>query len=207
MDERTKRPLLEWSIATRPVAGEERNGDRALVRVLEDSALVAAVDGLGHGTGAADAAAPAVEILHRFAHEPLETLLGRCHEALRQTRGAAISAARFSAEDDTMTWLGVGNVEGRLVHPSASGTGPSDSLIAFGGTAGHRLPSLRTKTLPVHRGDTLVFTTDGIDSGFADSLRTAGTTDEIAASILREYAKDSDDALVVVARYLGRRDE
>jgi hypothetical protein len=102
-----------------------------------------------------------------------------------------------------MTWVGVGNVEGRLVHPSGFETVSSDSLIASGGTAGDRLPALRTTTLRVRRGDTLVFATDGIDSSFADSLRTAGTTDEIAASILREYAKDSDDALVVVARYLG----
>ena len=38
----------------------------------------------------------------------------RCHVALRGTRGAAISIAFISTSEGGMTWLGVGNVEGRV---------------------------------------------------------------------------------------------
>jgi phosphoserine phosphatase RsbX len=194
--------MLDWSVATRPLSGETACGDDAVVALLPDGALVAAVDGLGHGTAAARAAARAVDLLRKHANEPLVSLLKRCHEELRTTRGAAMSVARFCTGDNTMTWAGVGNVEGRLVrqsnaHPS------NEALIVLGGAAGVQLQRLRTATLGVQPGDTLVFATDGIDPRFADSLRPNASADKTARTILRAHAKANDDALVVVARYLG----
>ena len=48
-----------------------------------------------------------------------------------------------------------------------------------------------------------LLTMHGIDKRFADSTDLYGSTREIADRILAEHAKPSDDALVVVARYLG----
>jgi serine phosphatase RsbU (regulator of sigma subunit) len=63
---------------------------------------------------------------------------------------------------------------------------------------------LRPATLPVRRGDVLILATDGIPGDFADPEDLSGTPKEIAERILEEQGKDTDDALVVVARYLGR---
>ena len=52
------------------------------------------------------------------------------------------------------------------------------------------------------RGDTLVFVTDGIRSGFADKLSALEPPQKSADRILAEYCRGSDDALVVVTRYL-----
>jgi negative regulator of sigma-B (phosphoserine phosphatase) len=191
--------VIDWSVATRPLAGETESGDDAVVALLADGALVAAVDGLGHGSAAAEATAKATELIEQHADEPLVSLVERCHQALRTTRGVAMSLARFSAGDDTMTWVGVGNVEGRLVRQHNG----HETLIARVGAAGYELQPLHARTVGVQTGDTLVFATDGIDSSFADSLGAIDTAEQTAREILRRHAKPSDDALVVVARYLG----
>jgi negative regulator of sigma-B (phosphoserine phosphatase) len=198
-----RRSFLDWGVAARPLDGEAECGDRALVVVTDDVALVAAIDGLGHGREAARAADRAVETLRAVTDEPLVEIAGRCHEALRQTRGAALSLARVCARDDTVTWLGVGNVEGRLVHGNGSGALTVESLIPTRGIAGGDVHRLNDTTLPLRRGDVVLLATDGIKAGFADSLRTHGSADELAARILADHSKVHDDALVVAARYIG----
>jgi hypothetical protein len=59
--------------------------------------------------------------------------------------------------------------------------------------------------MPLARGDLLIFATDGIRRDFADDLMPTGSCREIADRILQQYAIGTDDALVLVARYLGRR--
>ena len=194
--------VIDWSVATRPLPGETESGDDAVVALLPDGALVAAVDGLGHGPAAASATAQATVLLEKHAHEPLVLLVERCHHALRTTRGVAMSVARLCVSDNTMTWVGVGNVEGRLVRRH-NGHRPHEALVALGGAAGFRVQPLRARTVGIQPGDALVFATDGIESSFADSLDAIDTAKQTATEILRRHAKPTDDALVVVARYLG----
>lgn len=193
------RGLVEWSIAVTPYPGETVAGDRGVVVEHDGQTLVAAVDGLGHGPAAARAADAAADVLRAFRGESLVALAQRCHEALRGTRGAALSLASFSRLAQTMTWLGVGNVEGRLVRRLR----PASSLLLRPGVAGDRLPPLTEETMDVLLGDTLLFATDGVACRFADGPALSGSTREIADRILGEYAKRTDDALVVVARFLG----
>jgi serine/threonine protein phosphatase PrpC len=54
----------------------------------------------------------------------------------------------------------------------------------------------------VQEGDVMVLATDGIDSGFARSITPGGSAQAIADRILARHAKERDDALVVVVRYL-----
>jgi hypothetical protein len=114
-----------------------------------------------------------------------------------------MSLARFSAGDDTLTWLGVGNVEAALFHRDGWEAPSTDSLISARGIAGARLPALKPVTLAVRPGDVLVLATDGIAPAFVDVLRPVGGPSEIAERILRVHGKETDDALVLVARYLG----
>ena len=113
-----------------------------------------------------------------------------------------MSAARFCVDDDTMTWVGVGNVEGRLLRRRESRPA-HEALVALAGAAGVNVRYIRAATLGVEPGDTLVLATDGVDPGFADSLSVAGSAKEMARTILEAHARENDDALVVVARYVG----
>ena len=194
--------VVEWSIAGRPIAGEECSGDEALVRAVGREALVAAIDGLGHGSAAAHAARVAVDALRDAPWSDVVALTERCHAALRATRGAAVGLAILGG-DGTATWLGVGNIAGRLVpggEPSPTG---GHWLLSQSGVVGDELPRLRPASLPLRRGDVLVLATDGIDGAFADDLIATGPCEQIAMRVLDSHARATDDALVVAARYLG----
>jgi phosphoserine phosphatase RsbX len=123
-----------------------------------------------------------------------------CHRQLRATRGAALGAAEFDADRGTMRWLGVGNVEGRLLRRTRRVV---HSLVPVAGIAGHDMPPLRVCELPIALGDLLLLATDGVSPRFADDLAPAGPCQAIAERILRRHGRAHDDALVLVARYLG----
>jgi negative regulator of sigma-B (phosphoserine phosphatase) len=196
---------VEWSVATRCRRGEATSGDLAVVNLLPEGALIAAIDGLGHGSEAARSARLAGEVVRERPSRNLVLLAERCHGALRGTRGAAISLAFISPSEGTMTWLGVGNVEGRVLSGYPSAMLPKGSLVLGSGIPGHNLPSVRTATLDVRPGDLLVLATDGIDAAFGDSLDISGSTQAITERILAAHRRFTDDALVVAVRYLGLR--
>jgi hypothetical protein len=197
-------PLIEWGVAAQPLEGEAESGDLHVVQPYPKGVLVAAVDGLGHGPEAAAAARSAVLTLEGYAHEPVISLIKRCHERLIRTRGVVMSLASFNALDNTMTWLGVGNVEGLLLRADAAASPPRENVLLRGGVVGYQLPALRASILPVTRGDVLILATDGIRGGFVEDVTLSDPPQQIAEHILARRAGGTDDALVLVARYLGR---
>jgi len=195
--------LIDWGVATLTLPGERESGDLHLVKPVGGGVLVAVVDGLGHGAAAAAAARVAVATLNRHAQESVLPLLQRCHQALAGTRGVVVSVALFDRADGSMTWLGVGNVEGVLLYADAGGRRGRERLVTRGGIVGSELPPLRAEVLAVAPGDTLVLATDGIQSGFADELTVDAPPQQLADQILARSGKSTDDALVLVARYVG----
>ena len=194
--------VIEWGVASLTMPGETQSGDRHLVQPYTNGVLVAVVDGLGHGEQAAAAADLAVTILSKHAHESVITLCKRCHDGLRNTRGVVMSLASFNELDGTLTWIGIGNVEGLVLSGEGSPRSRDEYLFLRGGVVGSQLPSLSASFMPVMQGDTLIFVTDGIRSGFAKGLSTSDPPQLTADRILADYGKGSDDALVLVARYL-----
>jgi phosphoserine phosphatase RsbX len=192
---------LELGIAERALPGEYRSGDRAVLAAYDGGALVAAIDGLGHGAEAADAAEAAAAVLAEHPDEEPASLLADCHRALARTRGAVMTLAWFDLVDGTLTWTGVGNVEGRLVHAEAGPRAPTEGALTKGGVVGYNLPSIRVTGTELETGDVMVLATDGIDSGFARAIAAGGSAQHIADRILAAHGKPSDDALVVVVRY------
>lgn len=196
---------IEWGVASASVPGEEMSGDLHVVLPFPGGVLVGVLDGLGHGPAAAVAAHAAAAILTKRPAESLIPLLRDCHQGLRHTRGAVMSLASFNATDETLAWLGVGNVEGVFLHQDDSGKVISETLLLSRGVVGARLPLLRATVLPVGRGDILVFVTDGIRSGFEESLILSDSPQQIADRILARDALGTDDSLVLVARYKGSK--
>jgi serine phosphatase RsbU (regulator of sigma subunit) len=195
--------VVEWGVAARPLAGEPVSGDTYAVVPTTNGVVVAAVDGLGHGGEAADAAGIAANTVRTFAEAPVAEIVRRCHEALRRTRGAAISLASFDARSSTMSWTGIGNVEGLLVRAAPAARPQREALLLRGGVVGYSLPAPRIAKLAVASGDTLIFATDGIGGGFRHAARGDRDVQGLAAEILLHHARDHDDALVLVARYVG----
>ena len=183
----------------RTLSGETESGDLPVIESSQSVTLVAAIDGLGHGPEAASAARLASVTLEAGVGEDVATLVERCHEALKQTRGASIGVAAFDAASNAMTWVAIGNVDGRLLARHRA----SHSLSPAAGVAGVELPQLCSQTLELRRGSTLIFATDGVQSSFSDSLADSGSPQQIADRILEEHGRSTDDAMVLVVRYLG----
>lgn len=193
--------VLHWGVASSRLAGELCSGDLHLVQPFRNGTLVAVVDGLGHGEEAAAAASRAIAILGAQPEEPLTTLVKRCDDALRGTRGVVMSLAAVDTRRRQMEWLGLGNVEGVLLSPPRNGAPSRQSLLLRGGVVGSRLPAVRTATLPIGPGDLLVFATDGVHGDFADEIAFDSEPQDLADRLLARCAKGTDDALVLVARY------
>jgi phosphoserine phosphatase RsbX len=196
--------LVEWGVAGRVFAGEAASGDEHVVAPFHDGVLLAVIDGLGHGMEAATAARKTVAVLAAAAHESLSVLARRCHEALQGTRGAVMSCASFRGSDSSLSWLGIGNVEGILIRANPAAVPPRELLLLRGGVVGYQLPSLQAAVIRIAPGDTLVFATDGLRSDFALDVNCAVPVQAIADRVLSRHAKLTDDALVLVARFPGR---
>jgi negative regulator of sigma-B (phosphoserine phosphatase) len=202
-DGRDANSLIEWGVAVQAFSKQPESGDGYLVESYPSGVLVAVVDGLGHGPRAAVVAKTAVAALEGHAHESVDLLIKRCHQELLGTRGAVMSLAAFSARDEAMTWVGVGNVAGLFLRADQKAARPREALLSRGGVVGYHLPSLYPAVLSICPGDTLVFATDGLQSGFTEGVALGDSPQEIADHLLGTYDRGTDDALVLVARYVG----
>jgi negative regulator of sigma-B (phosphoserine phosphatase) len=188
---------VEWAVAERPFPGEPWSGDAYVVRPAPGGGLIAVIDGVGHGPEAARAARVAAALLEASAGEPVDELVRRCHEELRTTRGAVMSVASVGAR--SLTWLGVGNVEGVLVRIGPPPT--REALLLRGGTVGYRLPPLRPETLATAPGDLLVLGTDGLKTRFIAEPKPGEAPGAVVRRILSVHGRPDDDALVLAARW------
>ena len=114
-----------------------------------------------------------------------------------------MTLAFFCPHNRTMTWVGVGNIEGVLCHFDGSGHGRREHVVLRGGVIGHRMPPLRAEALQMAPHDTLILATDGIRPEFTESFTSDGDPQALANQLLARYRKGTDDALVLVARCLG----
>jgi negative regulator of sigma-B (phosphoserine phosphatase) len=191
---------IEYGVATFVKPGNNRSGDVEVVSFYDGGALLAVIDGLGHGDEAFIAAQCAKTTIEAHPREPVEALVQRCHAALRPTRGAVMSLAAIDLARGTMRWLGVGNVQGIVRRSDSSARPAREELLLRSGVVGAQLPTLRSAAIPIRRRDTLIFTTDGIRSNFADGLLASATPHSLAQNILANHLQGSDDALALVAR-------
>lgn len=194
------RPALDVGIGSSTLLGQDQCGDQYVVAPFDGGILVGVMDGVGHGVEAARAARVTEEIVRHSPGETLAFLVKRCHEGLRGTRGVVASFAAFNHAEKMMTWVGVGNVQGKLL--SMDTLSPSRTLLLSVGTLGHQLAPVFPTAIPIKSGDTLIFTTDGIRADFDQRLNLKQSPQQLADDILSHHARQTDDALVLVGRYL-----
>ena len=194
--------MAEYAVAKFVLPGESESGDQHLVCCNEGGILIAAIDGIGHGAEAANAAKAAVAVLRNGVGEPIISLVGECHEKLRSTRGVVLSLASVDVRHGLMTWLGVGNVQGVLMRADKR-SNSQEALLLRGGVVGDHLPQLQAAVLPAAKGDLLVFATDGVRADFARTLSALENPQRAAERIMKSFCSQSDDALVLALRITG----
>lgn len=196
---------IDTGLAALALPGQKESGDYSLVKKIGPKIFVAVVDGLGHGEEAASAAHTAVATLDRYAHEALGDLVKRCQAALTGTRGAVMTVAQLDPTTKTLTWIGVGNIEALLIHKDPALKPAQLSLVGqpgFLGSDSSAIAHLQARVTPIARGDVLILATDGIKTSFAEGLPQI-EPQPLADHILHKFAKGTDDALVLVAHYVG----
>ena len=190
-----QRPLLIGA-ASRPHPDETVNGDRIQLEQRGAIHRIAVIDGLGHGPDAAMAAGRAVDALAAIPDADVPTSIRACHEALKGTRGAALSVIRIDLDAGTMTFAGLGNVEGAVASP-----GWKHLLIPQRGIVGVLAPRIQPIEEELPDSFIIMLCTDGIRSSARRDLDFGEivSAEALADEVLMTSSREDDDAAVVIA--------
>ncbi len=189
----------EVGLLGRAYPGELVSGDHALWIWSEEALVVGVVDGLGHGPEAREAADRAIELMRERPRLPLERMLDRCDTGLQGTRGAALGIVRLERSSGALSHGCVGNIATRVCRP-----GQVDAMACSPGVLG--MPRQHARTLRsgswLRPGELLVMHTDGLSSRTTidDAVLLRHHPLVVAHELMRRFAKNHDDALVLVAR-------
>jgi len=189
---------LAVGVATRPCGAGKVNGDSFLIKRWSESMLVGVIDGLGHGTFAHRAAVTATTYVESHFDRPLDQIFLGVNRACRATRGVVMALARFDWGSDLLTFASVGNIEAR-VFPDRK----SFNFTIRRGIVGLNAPNPVVSEHPWPANHLLILHSDGLPThwnwkdfpGLPEQPPTV-----IAQQLLRDLAKDNDDATVLAVR-------
>jgi anti-sigma regulatory factor (Ser/Thr protein kinase) len=189
------RSELRYGAVSLAMPGEIDCGDAWHVATDANGTTVMVVDGLGHGTFAAEAARTGVAAFKSSPADPPQEILQRAHRAMSRTRGGAAAVARLS--NGALTYAAVGNITGYLVSSEKS-----QGLVSHNGTLGLNHRPARQLEYKAAPGALLVMHSDGVSARWdlrqQPELRRAHPA-IIAAALYRDHGRDGrDDATVVV---------
>jgi anti-sigma regulatory factor (Ser/Thr protein kinase) len=184
-----------------PMNGEDESGDGWAASCDLDGATLLGVDGLGHGPEAAKAARAAIHALERRPSAAPSEVLHAAHEALRITRGAALSVARIDYSGNDVRFAGIGNVS-CVVHDGAA----RRALVSHNGIVGANMRKVQEFAADCPPGALVILHSDGVHTQWdlADYPGLYMRAPALVAGILmRDFIRGRDDALVLVGRRRG----
>ena len=182
----------------KPMAGETRCGDGWGCELLADRCILALVDGLGHGPGAAAAAELAVASVRQHRTKAPAEIVQYAHAALRATRGAALAVAEIDWAQQSLRYCGIGNISGTII------TGDSlRHLVSYNGTAGHEARKVVEFTYPWSANALLIMHSDGLMTrwnlqAYPGLLQRHPSL--IAGVLYRDFVRGRDDVTVLAAK-------
>jgi anti-sigma regulatory factor (Ser/Thr protein kinase) len=186
-----------WGAVCIPIPGESVCGDASDAIDGERGRTLIVADGLGHGQDAAIASMEAIRLFRRHQSQPLPEILQYLHAGLRHTRGAALALARFDPRARKLYYGGIGNITAAII----DGT-EIRRMVSHNGTAGHNARKIQIFDYAYQQG-IVIMASDGLTSSWSlaryPGLAQAHPT-LIAAVLYRDFARQRDDATVLVAR-------
>jgi anti-sigma regulatory factor (Ser/Thr protein kinase) len=187
--------FIQTSVFSRPKPGFKNNGDAYFIKRYEDSAIVAVVDGIGHGDKANEASKIAVKVFEDKFRDELEQIVMTMHRRLHGSRGCVIGIVRMNKEGE-IEYLGVGNIRTQIYTAERY-----KRLVSFDGLLGSNIRTLRTDRLVLSTPCLVVLHSDGVSSfSFEDKRIVYRPVMEVAKEAFEKHKKSSDDATLLVAR-------
>ncbi|MET7988918.1 ATP-binding SpoIIE family protein phosphatase [Streptomyces sp. NPDC005281] len=190
---------------TRPISGGQQCGDGWAARwdgsgASAQAVLVMLCDGLGHGPLARKATLTAIRAFRTGTSGSPEQIMTDIHQALADTRGAAVAVARIEPDLHRVSFCGIGNISAAVVTATSK-----TSLPSRPGTAGDQIRTLRTSTHLLPQGSALIMHSDGLTEHWhpetiPELLNHSPAV--IAARLLHTAGKHHDDASVIAAHGL-----
>lgn len=181
-----------------PVAGETECGDAFAVCQTGPETILMVADGLGHGPLAAEASRAAVDILPRVACSDVAVILEAIHNALRGTRGAAVSVASLNQDRGVIRYCGAGNIAGAIVEGTQT-----RHFVSMYGIVGQQIPVPRTFEYAWNPQSVVVLHSDGIGNNW-NLQNLPGITRKsavvIAGAVWRAAHRRNDDATALVVK-------
>ena len=195
---------LQVACALAPIPGESVCGDGMSFHGHGKRFICIAVDGLGHGRGAAEATDTALHVFQENRDKSPENIVHRVHPALRATRGAVLAVAEIDLARRKIRYCGVGNISGSIITDSTS-----QSLVSHNGTVGHVMARAVEMEYDFPVNAILVLHSDGLTSQW-NLGKYAGLLNRhpgvIAGVLYRDFKRGRDDAsILAVSERAGRK--
>ncbi len=194
-----KLPKDEIRSVVLPKPGEATCGDGFYSTSTKEHIKIFLGDGLGHGPDAAFAEMEAGNAFLSCSEiDPAEILLHLNNE-VKKTRGLVGTVAVFDLYNMKWKICGVGNISTKIVSP-ANGK----YLLAYNGIIGLNVPkTLKCQEIDYEKGQHIIMCSDGIESKW-DTIKYAAIqrydASILAASIMKDYARHTDDMSVAVCK-------
>ena len=181
-----------------PKPGETYCGDAWCYTERVEGVLVLALDGLGHGMAASQAAHEGCRVFETEKHRPAIRIMQSMHEALRPTRGAAATLVEIDWDAGRATSVAVGNVQAALVNGTEV-----KRIAADNGIVGHVISRPRELVHECRTDTVLIVHSDGLTANWHLD-RYPGLMQHhaalIAGVLYRDCKRGRDDSLIVVIR-------
>lgn len=190
-----KKSVIQTSVYSRPKPGFRSNGDAYFIKRYEDKAIVAVIDGIGHGDKANEASKIAVKVLEDKFRDELEQIAVTVHRKLQGSRGCVMGIVRMD-KGGKIEYLGVGNIRTQIYTAEMY-----KRLVSFDGLLGSNIRTIRTDRLVLTTPCLIVLHSDGVTSfNFDDRRIVYRPVMEIAKESFEKHKKSSDDATLLLAR-------
>ena len=189
---------LAFGSASRAHPRMAENGDAFVIKCWDESALVAVIDGLGHGPFAHHAAQTARQYVEHHVDQPLDVIFRGVGRACRATRGVVMALARFDEDGTQLTFASIGNIEVRVF-----GSVELMNFVVRRGIVGVNAPNPAVTQHRWQPNQVLVLHSDGLTTrwrweDFPDLRRVSASV--MARRLLQALAKNDDDATVLVVK-------
>jgi hypothetical protein len=179
---------------SRPYKGLSVCGDSFVIEERDGAFLAAVIDGLGHGYESSVAAERAVEVIRECADLSVGSILQRCHQELRVTRGAAVGVLKVD-ETGKGEFCGIGNIEVQALN------GQAPSVFCLAGIVGHNVRTSKVMPVSMKPGDIYCLMSDGVSSRGNLKACLPGPPETVARRIVESWGKDHDDATALIVGF------
>jgi anti-sigma regulatory factor (Ser/Thr protein kinase) len=189
---------FDFGVATRACGNSSLNGDSFVIKKWDESALIAIIDGLGHGQFAHRASQKSREYIEDHYDQPLEDIFRGVDRSCRATRGVVMTIVRFDWLKEKMKIANIGNIAVRVFENSFP-----MKIVYRRGIIGRNAPKPIVTEHDWQTSSIMILHTDGITShwGFEDISQSLNKTAmDLAQNLLSKHAKDNDDATVLVVK-------